>query len=395
MDECAKKLSSPASSTSSHEAPAADKKSFIRQAADYAGPSLVLGLIFGFLLEKSKVYLPGVIRDQFYLANFTMFKVFMAAMGSGMAVVAFLESSGLVKRGMYSARALGFGQAGGHGANALGGLILGAGMVVAGACPGVVLAQAGAGMASAFYVVAGGMLGVLAFSYMHAYLTSGGKGFHDVKDGETLDQVLAMPFWKLAGVIVLVLAAVVVGLEKTWAWDIELAGVTLNKAEGGMGMDPSAIAWSPPIAGLLIGLLQLPSLLMIGKGLGASSSYVTLSGFALRGANGGKQSSIPSYFSKFMEPSSFGQVFLVFGVILGAFISTTVSGYDATAAQADVMGSPLKNFVGGFMLLFGARLAGGCTSGHGLTGMAHLALPSMAAVVPMFIGGFGAAAIMG
>jgi uncharacterized protein len=42
---------------------------------------------------------------------------------------------------------------------------------------------------------------------------------------------------------------------------------------------------------------------------------------------------------------------------------------------------------GGFMIGFGARYAGGCTSGHAISGLANLQLPSLIAVVGFFIGG--------
>lgn len=43
--------------------------------------------------------------------------------------------------------------------------------------------------------------------------------------------------------------------------------------------------------------------------------------------------------------------------------------------------------VGGFLVGFGARWAGGCTSGHAISGLANLQLPSLIAVVGFFIGG--------
>lgn len=45
---------------------------------------------------------------------------------------------------------------------------------------------------------------------------------------------------------------------------------------------------------------------------------------------------------------------------------------------------PALCMAGGFMMLFGSRMASGCTSGHGLSGMALLSIPSIAAVVGMF-----------
>lgn len=43
--------------------------------------------------------------------------------------------------------------------------------------------------------------------------------------------------------------------------------------------------------------------------------------------------------------------------------------------------------IGGFLVGFGARYAGGCTSGHAITGLSHLQLPSLITVIGFFIGG--------
>jgi len=43
--------------------------------------------------------------------------------------------------------------------------------------------------------------------------------------------------------------------------------------------------------------------------------------------------------------------------------------------------------LGGFLVGFGARYAGGCTSGHAISGLSNLQLPSLIAVIGFFIGG--------
>lgn len=57
-----------------------------------------------------------------------------------------------------------------------------------------------------------------------------------------------------------------------------------------------------------------------------------------------------------------------------------------TAAKVEGVGWAMS-FIGGFVMLFGARLGGGCTSGHGLSGVGVLALVSFVAVAAMFAGG--------
>ena len=56
--------------------------------------------------------------------------------------------------------------------------------------------------------------------------------------------------------------------------------------------------------------------------------------------------------------------------------------------------SPISAFVGGFVLIFGSRLGGGCTSGHGLSGCALLLVQSWIAVPAMFAGGIALAVAM-
>ncbi|MBZ0257158.1 YeeE/YedE family protein, partial [bacterium] len=97
---------------------------------------LAMGFVFGFALEKGRVFEPGMIVGQFQMKKFTMLKMFMTAMATTMAIYLILTSVGLAafspKAAVYPAVILG-------------GLIFGCGMALSGACPGTVLAQIGAG----------------------------------------------------------------------------------------------------------------------------------------------------------------------------------------------------------------------------------------------------------
>jgi uncharacterized membrane protein YedE/YeeE len=75
------------------------------------------------------------------------------------------------------------------------------------------------------------------------------------------------------------------------------------------------------------------------------------------------------------------------GVISGSFLSAYLADtYGATS------GLPYLNaFAGGFLLVFGARLAGGCNTGHGISGTGHLLLGSAIATASMFAGAMGLA----
>ena len=159
-------------------------------------------------------------------------------------------------------------------------------------------------------------------------------------------------------------------------------------------------AWSPYAAGIVIGLLQIPAFLLIETALGASSSYVTIGGLIASWLD-------PSvvkidYVAKHIAATgkNWWQVALVVGVAIGAFISMKISGASRAAISPiwrNALGSasPAKRyavaFVGGFLMLLGARIADGCTSGHGISGIAQLAIGSFIAVTAMFAGGIATA----
>ncbi len=69
--------------------------------------------------------------------------------------------------------------------------------------------------------------------------------------------------------------------------------------------------------------------------------------------------------------------------VLGSYLAKISSPEDVFYHIEDEL-SVERIFFGGFLVILGARLADGCTSGHGITGMGHLALRSMIAVGCMF-----------
>jgi uncharacterized membrane protein YedE/YeeE len=162
-------------------------------------------------------------------------------------------------------------------------------------------------------------------------------------------------------------------------------------------------AWSPYVAGVIIGLLQIPAFLIIDTALGASSSYVTIGGALAALIDPGILQI--DYVARHVAgvAKNWWQVALVGGIALGALVSAKLSGAarePISPIWARALGSSAPGrryavaFVAGFLMLFGARIADGCTSGHGLSGMAQLALGSMVAVAAMFAGGIAAGMLM-
>ena len=70
--------------------------------------------------------------------------------------------------------------------------------------------------------------------------------------------------------------------------------------------------------------------------------------------------------------------------MLGSWILSRVAALPKTP---EVNIGALRAITGGAMLIFGARLAGGCTSGHGISGMSQLSVSSFITVTAMFGGG--------
>ena len=128
------------------------------------------------------------------------------------------------------------------------------------------------------------------------------------------------------------------------------------------------------LPGSVIGLLQIPAFLIIETALGASSSYVTVGGVIASWID-------PSilqigYVARHVAATgkNWWQVALVAGVAIGAFTSMKLSGalrlpISPIWKRALGSASPSKRyaiaFIGGFVMLLGARIADGCTSGHG------------------------------
>ncbi|MBW8270029.1 YeeE/YedE thiosulfate transporter family protein [Caldovatus aquaticus] len=157
-------------------------------------------------------------------------------------------------------------------------------------------------------------------------------------------------------------------------------------------------AWSPYLAGAAIGLLQIPAFLFLGTALGASSSYVTVGATLAEVFDPGVRA-LRYAAAHLSGAKNWWQVALVAGIALGALLSASLSGARRRGiapvwqriAGVGPGGRFAMAFAGGFLMLLGARIADGCTSGHGLSGMAQLAIGSFIAVGAMFAGGIATA----
>jgi hypothetical protein len=175
------------------------------------GVGLLMGIVFGVALEKSRVFEPGMIVGQMQLRNFIMLKIFLTAVATGAVVLAVLNGLGYVK--LQPKAAL-------YSADIVGGLILGVGIALAGACPGTTLAQIGVGYRDAIFTLLGGLFGAVAFSYAQPTLS---KTFLGAGDGRiTFADLAGVPYWMAALALAAVIVIMLVALERWRPWRDEL-----------------------------------------------------------------------------------------------------------------------------------------------------------------------------
>ncbi|XLS30727.1 YeeE/YedE family protein [Flavobacteriaceae bacterium M23B6Z8] len=166
--------------------------------------------------------------------------------------------------------------------------------------------------------------------------------------------------------------------------------------------------WPWYVAGPLIALTML-LLLLMGKNFGMSSNLRTLC--TICGADK------TTDFFRFNWKEQRWNLVVVLGAVIGGFIASQFLTSDAAVLinESVVADLQLKGFqsagkaylperlfsmealsdpesillliIGGFLVGFGARYAGGCTSGHAISGLSNLQLPSLIAVIGFFIGG--------
>jgi hypothetical protein len=136
--------------------------------------------------------------------------------------------------------------------------------------------------------------------------------------------------------------------------------------------------------------------------LGASSSFVTVAAH-LAAVVDPAVANIKYFSSHMWGAKNWWQVAVVVGIGLGALVSMRLSGTRRATISpvwARAMGTSTLTarapiaFFGGFIALLGARIAGGCTSGHGISGIAQLSVGSTVAVAAMFAGGIATAMLL-
>jgi uncharacterized membrane protein YedE/YeeE len=262
-----------------------------------------------------------------------------------------LDRFNIVKRPIKSESRLGWFP---YDANVAGGALVGLGMALSGACPGTVLVQLAQGIPSANATALGALLGagtyVLTQQSLKKELVRQGDAEPSARKS-TIAEALRIPEALLYPLFGLVIVTI------------------LRFTSANVGRSITL----PIVGGLLIGSAQALSLLLTSSTLGVSTAYEHLSSHILQALTGNR--SKPGLLSK--------PIIFSMGVIAGSFF--LLQQQPATSlTMADAAIPSWQAFIGGIALLYGARLGGGCTSGHGLSGLSAMSFSSLITVACMF-----------
>lgn len=320
---------------------------------------LVLGFLFGAILQYASLNKYDVISGLAILEDFSVAKAIALAIGVG-AILLNIE--------------MGLGFATYHikpfllGGIVLGGLIFGTGMAILGYCPGTLAISMGEGSLDALIGVIGGLVGglvyTLALPSIHSIL---GPDFGAI----SLSSIVGTN--TLFYILVFIIGGVFIGIS-LWLHKIDRNNEKSNK-------------WL--YSGIALAILNVIvfSSFVTNRPIGASTSFPYLADL-MAGVTDNE------YFLKIQKPGSWEVIFLTGAFMAGLIISLIKNEFKFTLTHKNWLRFKGKStgkriiwsFVGGFILIIGARMAGGCTSGHIISGGMQLALSSLTFAIFVFAG---------
>ncbi|MCB1434803.1 MAG: YeeE/YedE family protein [Alphaproteobacteria bacterium] len=333
---------------------------------------LILGVIFGFTVQRSNFCSMGSLSDIHAFGDYKRFRIWMLSIAVAIAGTWLLGWADLVdiSRSMYLPALLPIG------GSIVGGLLFGFGMVFAGGCATRNLVRVGSGdlrslvvlivMGLFAYMTIGGLLGplrVLIFTPLSIDLS--------VMDADTqgLGEVLAALMGTSATTLTAVVALVIVVALLVWCF-----------SNRDFRASPGAIA-----AGIVFGLCITAGWMLTGLAFDEfASTPIALESLTFVRPAGDTLDWLMRYTAG--PVPDFG-VATTFGTIAGAFIGAMISGRFNVAGFAD-RSDFLRNLFGAVFMGVGGVLALGCTIGQGMTGVSTLAIGSFIALIAIIAGGF-------
>jgi len=267
-------------------------------------------------------------------------------------------------------------------------------MTLTGACPGTVFPQLAVGFSSGLFVLLGGVLGGVLWVTFGTSLRQNSQSIQTPQSnpkGESGNAANRNP----------ILSPALVAYVSFCLLAIILATFISRSTQ------TSPI--HPILGGLLVGAAQASSILLTGNTLGVSTAYEDAAAWlrywiqTFKSPTTTQKGYSDAATKPFPRPPT-KSICFVLGVLAGSYALSKLSPDQIASrssgpagegiAEGDVQISNLTALLGGCVMIFGSRLAGGCTSGHGISGMAMLGPASFVSVGGMFAGGMGLAAFL-
>jgi uncharacterized protein len=165
-------------------------------------------------------------------------------------------------------------------------------------------------------------------------------------------------------------------------------------------------SWSPYVVGAGIGVLSWLAFALADKHLAITLQYEHIAALTARGVAPEVEETnnyYPDRAAQGLYPKIGWYMMLIVGVFLGGLLSSSLSGDRSKITVPPLwrwkFGDGVAKrltwaFVGGAVMVFGARLAGGCTSGHGISGDLQLAVSSWVFMPLAFVVAVGTAFLL-
>ena len=319
---------------------------------------LILGFLFGTILQYAKLNRYNVISGMATLENFAVAKAIAVAIGVGAVLIAIETGLGFAS---YHLKPFLLGGI------ILGGIIFGVGMAILGYCPGTLSVSLGQGSIDALFGIIGGLVGGFVYTLLLPSIQS--------ILGPDLG---SFSLFSLLGQHQFLFYLLIILIGAAFVW----MAFVLNKKEKG-----TDYKWL--YAGIALAVLNVIAFLsaLTDRIIGASTAYPYLADLA----TGTTQN---NYFEKIQAPGQWELLFLAGAFIAGLVISILKKEFKLTIIHSSWLkykGNSISkrliwSFIGGFILVIGARMAGGCTSGHILSGGMQLSVSSLVFAVFVFAG---------
>lgn len=331
---------------------------------------LVIGIVFGFTVQRTHFCTMGSISDILSFGDWRRFRSWLMAAAVAIIGVAFIEGAGIADMS-YSIYVSPTFQWGGH---IIGGLLFGIGMVFGGGCVSKNLARAGGGDLRSLivlifigvvgYMTIGGLFGP-ARVMITGPLTSDLSGLG--LESQRMDEMLAAVTGMAAGTAKIVTVAIIAGGILVFA----------------LSSKPFRSSANHVLAGLVIGLTVLAGWVLTGLAFDEfadnpvveSLSYVRPAGDTV------------DYLMRFTAYGMPGfTVVTLLGALIGSFLSAITNRSFAFATFTD-SSDTMRNLFGALLMGIGGVTALGCTVGQSVSGFSTLALGSLITFVFIVVGG--------